>query len=186
MISLPLFLTLLRLILSPLLLPYLFSRYVPYKAAGYNRILMALFAALGVTDFFDGWLARRWGQTSLLGQLFDPLADKILITATLVSLVSLRMVPVYPVLIMLCRDLFITGLRELCLAHGVQIAVIYTAKLKTALQMLYVLWVLWNNEQVVPGYRLWAEQITLYSALACTLYSAYHYTRTALLYHVLP
>lgn len=98
-----------------------------------------LFALAACTDWLDGYVARRWDRTSAFGKQLDPLADKLLITVTLVMLIPLGWVPAWMVAVVLARELGITGIREIASLGGVPLAVTTLAKYKTALQMVAVL-----------------------------------------------
>jgi CDP-diacylglycerol--glycerol-3-phosphate 3-phosphatidyltransferase len=93
------------------------------------------YSAAAVTDFIDGYLARRMGLTSLLGKFLDPLADKLIVLATLVMMVELGHVPSLPVIIITGRELSITALRTIAISEGVVIAASRGGKDKTAVQM---------------------------------------------------
>jgi CDP-diacylglycerol---glycerol-3-phosphate 3-phosphatidyltransferase len=95
-----------------------------------------VYSAAAVTDFVDGYLARRMGLTSLLGKFLDPLADKLIVLATLVMMVELDHVPALPVLIIAGRELSITALRTIAISEGVVIAASRGGKDKTAVQMV--------------------------------------------------
>lgn len=94
------------------------------------------YSAAAVTDFIDGYLARRMGLTSLLGKFLDPLADKLIVLATLVMMVELGHVPAVPVLIIAGRELSITALRTIAISEGVVIGASRGGKDKTAVQMV--------------------------------------------------
>ncbi len=93
------------------------------------------YSAAAVTDFIDGYLARRMGLTSLLGKFLDPLADKLIVLATLVMMVELGHVSAVPVIIIAGRELSITALRTIAISEGVVIAASRGGKDKTAVQM---------------------------------------------------
>jgi CDP-diacylglycerol--glycerol-3-phosphate 3-phosphatidyltransferase len=91
----------------------------------------ALFCLAMTTDFFDGKLARRHGRSSALGSLLDPIADKVLVLATMVMLVGLRVVPAWMIAAIVVREVLITGLRQAAIERGVVIAARDLGKLKT-------------------------------------------------------
>ncbi len=98
-----------------------------------------LYAAAAVTDFFDGYLARAWSQQSALGRMLDPIADKLLVAAVLFMLVSDRTIAgitVLAAIIILCRELLVSGLREFLAGLEVSIPVSAVAKWKTTAQLL--------------------------------------------------
>lgn len=95
-----------------------------------------VYSAAAITDFVDGYLARRMGLTSLLGKYLDPLADKLIVLATLVMMVELHHVPAWPVILIASRELSVTALRTIAIGEGVVIAASRGGKDKTAVQMV--------------------------------------------------
>lgn len=104
-----------------------------------NFWAMIAYSCAAVTDFIDGWLARRLGLTSLLGKFLDPLADKLIVLATLVLMVELGHVPAWAVIVIAARELSVTALRTIAMSEGVVIAASRGGKDKTAVQMVAVL-----------------------------------------------
>jgi CDP-diacylglycerol---glycerol-3-phosphate 3-phosphatidyltransferase len=107
-----------------------------------NFWAMMLYSAAAVTDFIDGWLARRMGLISVLGKFLDPLADKLIVIATLIMTVALGRMPVWGVLaviIITARELSVTSLRTIAISEGVVIEASRGGKDKTAVQMVAVL-----------------------------------------------
>ncbi|MCG8555886.1 MAG: CDP-diacylglycerol--glycerol-3-phosphate 3-phosphatidyltransferase [Proteobacteria bacterium] len=98
-----------------------------------------LYSLAAVTDAVDGWLARRRGMTSILGQFLDPLADKLLVLAVLLVLVQLGRVPAWMTIIIVARELSVTTLRIIAMSEGVVIGALRGGKDKAALQMVAVL-----------------------------------------------
>ena len=113
MVTFPNFLTGLRIVLTPVFLALIFSD------SGFNKILALLvFTVASLTDFFDGWFARRDKTVSSLGRFMDPLADKLLVSSALISFVILGMVEAWLVGAMLIRDAVITSLRVYAIRKG--------------------------------------------------------------------
>jgi len=110
-----------------------------------NFWAMMTYAVAAVTDFVDGWLARRMGLTSLLGKFLDPLADKLIVLATLVMMVEQGHVPAWAVIVITARELSITALRTIAMSEGVVIAASRGGKDKTAVQMVAVLALILND-----------------------------------------
>ncbi len=133
-INLPNLLTFLRILLIPVVL-WLMAIGTPRA----NFWAMVVYAITAITDFLDGWLARRRGLISVLGKFLDPLADKLLVMAVLVFMVYLGHVPWWAVVIILARELSITSLRVIAMSEGVVIAAGQGGKDKTALQMVALL-----------------------------------------------
>ncbi|MBZ0121840.1 MAG: CDP-diacylglycerol--glycerol-3-phosphate 3-phosphatidyltransferase [Sandaracinaceae bacterium] len=133
-INLPNLLTFLRILLIPVVL-WLVDMGTP-QAGFWAAIVYGITA---ITDFLDGWLARRRNLISVLGKFLDPLADKLLVMALLVFLVHLGRVPTWVVIVILARELSITSLRVIAMSEGVVIAAGQGGKEKTALQMVALL-----------------------------------------------
>lgn len=114
--------------------------------------LLSLFVAAALTDFLDGYLARKWNATSALGTLLDPIADKLLVALMLVYLLTLKgAVLLVPVAIIILRELYISGLREFLASRQVTLPVSAGGKLKTATQMLAVIMLLTELVMNPPG-----------------------------------
>jgi CDP-diacylglycerol--glycerol-3-phosphate 3-phosphatidyltransferase len=132
--NLPNLLTMARIVVIPLVL-VLLDRGGPrdcYWAA-------LLFAGAAITDFLDGYLARRQNLVSVLGKFLDPLADKLIVMAALVWMVPMGRIAAWVVVLLLARDIGITGLRSIAASEGVVIAAGEGGKAKTALQMVGIL-----------------------------------------------
>lgn len=102
-------------------------------------IALGIYVICAVTDFFDGYLARSWDKTSSLGRFLDPIADKILVSVTIVLLVSTHKIcglNVIAALIILAREIFISGLREFLSEHNVRMPSTYFAQVKTTAQLI--------------------------------------------------
>lgn len=138
-LNLPNALTLSRIFVVPLLVAVLLT---PYSEdwLGVPRHLLAagLFLAASFTDFLDGHIARRRQQVSRLGQLLDPIADKLLISAALISLVENRLAPAWAVVIIIGRELAVSGLRSIAAADGLVIAASKMGKFKMGAQVLAI------------------------------------------------
>jgi CDP-diacylglycerol--glycerol-3-phosphate 3-phosphatidyltransferase len=140
---LPNLLTALRLVLSL----FVFFALVAVGRAGgleldarvaFARWAFAAFVVAAVTDFFDGWLARRYGVVSVAGTILDPIADKVLICAAILGLLALDITPAFliPAGLILFREFAVSALREVTAARGVKLAVTLLAKWKTTLQLV--------------------------------------------------
>ncbi|UEM19571.1 CDP-diacylglycerol--glycerol-3-phosphate 3-phosphatidyltransferase [Skermanella mucosa] len=132
--SLPNLLTLSRIIVIPIIIGLFFVRehWAAWTACG-------LFALAAITDYFDGYLARSWSQVSLVGKFLDPIADKLLVAAVLFMLVAvdkLSGISVLPAVVILLREVLVSGLREFLAGIRVGMPVSKLAKWKTAIQMV--------------------------------------------------
>ncbi len=182
-VNLPNFLTLLRIILIPV---FIVVFYLPAKWAYWVTTGIFVFACL--TDWLDGYLARRLHQESTFGAFLDPVADKLIVVGALILLVQSygTALLTIPALIIVSREIVISALRELMAQYGssAKVAVVYIGKLKTFLQMTAIAVLLsqphqmsWHNPIILVGY------ILLYIAAALTLWSmlVYLYAARAIL-----
>ncbi len=127
-------LTVSRIVVIPIILVLLF---VPYAWAAWLAVV--LFTAAGVTDWLDGYMARRDNEVTKIGQFLDPIADKLLVAAVILVLVSTGQIDgmtVFPALIILMREVAVSGLREFLAEIRVSVPVSRLAKWKTAIQMV--------------------------------------------------
>ncbi len=144
-------------------------------------VSVILFAAAAITDWFDGYFARRYHQISRLGRFLDPIADKLLVAAVLVMLVlngPLREWHVFAALIILAREILVSGLREFLAELLVGLPVSQLAKWKTAVQMLAIAFLLVGDAAgpIVTTIGLWL----IWAAALLTLITGYDYLRTGL------
>lgn len=102
-------------------------------------IALGLFCFAALTDFLDGYLARRWDVGSGMGRLLDPIADKMVVAASLIALVQTGHAPVWPTILIIFRELFVSGLREFLIERQVSLPVSTLAKYKTAIQLVAVI-----------------------------------------------
>lgn len=155
--QLPNWLTFLRLILIPVFVVVLIE---PSRGALNAAAIIFLFAA--ITDYADGMLARRYKAVTDFGKLFDPLADKILVMAALVMLVSLQddngapFIPAWMVVLILAREFWITGLRAFAAKDGTVVSAKSGGKVKSALQMISILMILLYDY----SFSLWGYRVT--------------------------
>lgn len=133
-LNLPNLLTMGRVAIIPLVL-WLLDRGTPRDCAWAAMV----YSAAAITDLLDGWLARRMNVVSVLGKFLDPLADKLLVMASLVWMVPMGRIPEWAVVLLLAREISVTGLRGIASSEGVVIAAGEGGKSKTALQMIGIL-----------------------------------------------
>lgn len=176
--SLPNLLTLSRIVVIPALVA---AFYLPGHLA--NWVTFALFVAAGITDYFDGALARRQGLTSAFGRFLDPVADKLLVAATILMLVAVDRLHdwhILPALVILCREIFVSGLREFLAELRVGMPVTKLAKWKTTAQIL-ALSVLLVGDALGPSLYLVEIGLgLLWLAAMLTLITGYDYLRAGL------
>lgn len=135
-----------------------------------------------VTDFFDGYFARKHGTVSVTGKLLDPLADKFIVNLTLVLLASMGEIHVLPVIIILAREFYIFGIRSLALDHGLVIAAGQGGKMKTMFQMFALPFFMLNQPTMMGLFNLdWDPRfwgyILIWGSILFSLASAYTYSK---------
>ncbi|MGI6357482.1 MAG: CDP-diacylglycerol--glycerol-3-phosphate 3-phosphatidyltransferase [Bacillota bacterium] len=132
--------TVARILLVPIFLFFLLQKiaYGPFIAAG-------IFIIAASTDGLDGYVARKRKEVTNLGKLLDPLADKLLITAALISLVESAVLPSWVAIVIISRELAVTGLRSVAAAEGIVVAASVLAKVKTIAQIVAVVGLMINN-----------------------------------------
>jgi cardiolipin synthase len=143
-----------------------------------------LFAAASITDFLDGYLARIWKQTSNIGKMLDPIADKLLVSSVLLLLAADGTIAgwsLWAAIIILCREILVSGLREYLAALKVSVPVTRIAKWKTTVQMLAIGFLLAGpaGEKVVP-YTTEIGIVMLWISALLTIYTGYDYFRAGL------
>lgn len=171
--NLPNVLTVARIILTAVFLFLIFQAGVLSKACA-----LVVFVLAAATDYFDGRIARKHGLITPFGQLMDPIADKILVFGAFLSFVQLGVVPAWIVIVMLGREVLITGLRLLAANRGQVVAAQSSGKHKTVLQLFCILSILsLLTVREIAGFEtfvptgFWIVNILLYVVLASTLYS---------------
>lgn len=132
-LNLPNLLTLARIFAVPVVVVLLLF---DSRAAG--MWAASIFGIAAVTDFIDGWLARKWQVETVLGKFLDPLADKLIVMAALIMLIPLDRVPAWAVFIIMAREMVITGLRSIASSEGIVIAASDLGKYKTIYQMVAI------------------------------------------------
>ena len=177
----PTALTWLRIILIPVFVSIYYISDDWLSPVMRNWIGMSVFALAAITDWFDGYLARRWGQTSAFGAFLDPVADKLMVAAALILLVELGRAEAYLAIIIIGREIAISALREWMaqLGKSRNVAVAFVGKVKTVAQMTALIaLLLWEN--VIPGISTPVlGTFALWVAAILTLWSMFHYLRLA-------
>lgn len=167
--NLPNSLTIIRIILIPIFVVILLVR-IPYG----DYIAALIFSVAALTDSLDGYLARKRREVTTLGVILDPLADKLLVTAALISLVELSRIPGWTAIVILGREFAVTGLRAIKAEQGIVIPASWMGKLKTISQIAAILLVILEKsfEQLFSfPLGLWM----LYLAVAITVLSGIQY-----------
>jgi CDP-diacylglycerol---glycerol-3-phosphate 3-phosphatidyltransferase len=166
-LNLPIALTLGRIFLVPLLVVVLLTKFEGRVIFGVQEEIVgaAIFGLASLTDWLDGYLARRRKQVTALGQLLDPIADKLLITAALVSLAQLDLAPAWMVVVILGREFAVTVLRSIGHARGIVIPASPLGKFKMASQVVAILLLILGKDHlqqffVLGKVALWVAVIT--------------------------
>jgi CDP-diacylglycerol--glycerol-3-phosphate 3-phosphatidyltransferase len=161
-------LTLIRLFGSLTILPVLLLYILPFNQLIFDVSVAAFFMFLALTDFFDGYYARKYEQITEFGRILDPIADKFLNIATLICLLSISKIGVWWVLILLAREIFIMSLRNIALQEGVVVPVLYLGKCKTLMQIVTLFVIILNPETFEYIYKPLATETIHISLLSVT------------------
>ena len=179
-LSLPNILTWGRILLIPLLIVVFYIPDGMLAFSGKNLTAALIFTLAAITDWLDGYLARRFNQTTRFGAFLDPVADKLMVTTALVILVWLDRVGIFVAAIIIGRELAISALREWMAIIGESrgVAVSYIGKLKTGAQMIaIILLFLFEPIYFIPTYIL--GTILVYIAVVLTVWSMFYYIKKA-------
>ncbi|MCI1192748.1 CDP-diacylglycerol--glycerol-3-phosphate 3-phosphatidyltransferase [Calidifontimicrobium sp. SYSU G02091] len=177
--TVPTLLTWARIVAIPLIVGVY---YLPLDTATRNVAATAMFVLFALTDWLDGWLARKLNQTSSFGAFLDPVADKFLVCAALLVLVHLQRVDALVALIIIGREIAISALREWMAQIGASrsVAVHLLGKLKTTAQMVAIPFLLYDGGLFgVIDTRLWGTAL-IWVAAVLTIWSMIYYLRKAL------
>ncbi len=176
-LTIPNLLTLSRIVMIPV---FVIIYYLPFK---WSPLLAAtIFALAGVTDWIDGYLARKWGQMTKLGAFLDPVADKLMVAVALVVLVEIHGNPLLtiPAMVIIGREITISALREWMAELGkrASVAVSYIGKVKTTVQMIAITGLIANAPDL-GNWVVWLAYLLLYAATVLTLWSMLLYLKAA-------
>jgi cardiolipin synthase len=180
-LNLPNLLTWLRIILIPLFVGIFYFKVSWVSAANQNLVATVIFTAAAITDWLDGWLARKLNQTSAFGAFLDPVADKLMVAAALITLVQLGRVDAIIALIIIGREITISALREWMaqIGAGKSVAVSFVGKVKTVSQMVAIPLLLYHDTiGAFDPQRIGTWLI--YVAALLTLISMAYYLKAAL------
>ena len=185
MLTLPNLLTLSRIFAVPILV-FLLWKPAPWDYA----ITFILYCVVGITDYFDGYLARAQGLTSKLGQFLDPIADKIMVASVIILLMASRKADgnppilqdfnIIPALIILLREMIVSGLREFLAELRVSMPVSHLAKWKTTLQLVALGALILGGSLPAEGWIHVVGLVSLWAAAGLTLITGYDYLRIGL------
>ncbi len=176
--NIPNSLTLLRIFFVPLLVAVLVTDQRTVELWGFSvanqHLALAIFLAAAATDLLDGYLARRWKQTTTVGTLLDPIADKLLVSAALISLVQIQVVPGWMAMLIIGREFAVTGLRGIAAASGYTIRASDLGKTKMLAQVIAIsMTMLSLHEGRISGYaRMWMWGVVFFGVVSAIQYFA--------------
>ena len=175
--NLPNSLTITRIFLVPLLVVVLLTEFEGRQILGVPKEIVgaAIFALASVTDWLDGYLARRRKQVTALGQVMDPLADKLLTIAALLSLVQMDLAPAWMVWIIIGRELAVTALRNIAYVRGVVVPASPLGKIKMVALVVAILALILGHDHLQQFFVI--GEVALWAAVIAALVSAADYFR---------
>jgi CDP-diacylglycerol--glycerol-3-phosphate 3-phosphatidyltransferase len=168
-LSLPNGLTIIRILAIPIILILLFS-----SGRIYQLITAFFFLLVAVTDTLDGYLARRHGMVTTLGKFLDPLADKLLVVTALIALIPARGIPFWMVIVIVGREIAVTGLRGIAVSQGIVIAASHLGKYKTVFEVAAITFLILNSEYLSINFYL-VGMVLLWIALTMAVISGIDY-----------
>lgn len=182
--NLPNMLTYARILAVPLIVLCFYMEGRVRPTDWWRWVAVGIFVVASITDYFDGYIARIWEQTSNIGKMLDPIADKLLVSAALLLLAYDRTIDkwtLWAAIIILCREILVSGLREYLAALKVSVPVSQLAKWKTAMQLVAIGFLLAGpaGDQVLP-YTTEIGVALLWVSAIVTLYTGYDYFRAGL------
>lgn len=161
-------LTIARMIIVPFLIIFLLTG---WGGEANRYISLTLFVVASVTDWFDGYLARKNNLVTNFGKFMDPLADKLLVCSAMICMIDLKRLPAWFVIIIIAREFIISGFRLIAAENGIVIAANYWGKFKTASQMIMIILLILHFD----GIFVILEQIFIWLSLALTIISLITY-----------
>ncbi len=175
--NLPNALTLSRIFLVPLLVVVLLTRFEGRLVLGVRKELVAaaIFGVASLTDWLDGYLARRRQQVTPLGQMMDPLADKLLTSAAFISLVQMELAPAWIIAVIIGRELAVTALRSIGYSRGISMPASQLGKVKMVAEVVAILGLILGQDRLRPFYLIGTA--ALWVALVTAVISGVEYYR---------
>ena len=159
-----------------ILVPFLVVFMLTGWGGEYNRyISFVIFAAASITDWFDGYLARKNNLVTNFGKFMDPLADKLLVCSAMICMIELGRLPAWIVIVIIAREFIISGFRLIAAENGVVIAANYWGKFKTVSQMVMIILLILNVGEIYGGFWDILTQIFIWLSVALTVISLVTY-----------
>ncbi len=170
-INLPNLLTAFRIFLVPLIVVILLTEFSFEKWFFFNReeLAVGIFVLASVTDLLDGYLARKRKQVTTLGQLLDPIADKLLVSSVLISLVEMHRVAAWLVVIIIGREFMVTGFRMIAAVHQVSIPAGVLGKWKMVVEVFAICFIIWGNQRDWEWLRLTGNGLLYFVAFIAVI-----------------
>jgi CDP-diacylglycerol--glycerol-3-phosphate 3-phosphatidyltransferase len=165
-----------RIFVVPLLVAALVTDSRTIQLAGWSvaneQVALAIFLLAAATDFLDGYLARRWKQTTTVGTLLDPIADKLLISSALVSLVQVHVIPGWMAILVISREFAVTGLRSIAAASGITIKASDLGKTKMLAQVIATSMLMLgiHNQEIRPYAMYWMWGVVIVGVVSAVQY----------------
>jgi CDP-diacylglycerol---glycerol-3-phosphate 3-phosphatidyltransferase len=183
-LTLPNLLTYARIVAVPIVVACMYWSDILQGGQWLRWLALVIFIAAGITDFFDGYFARIWGQQSNFGRMLDPIADKLLVASCLLMLAAndtIKGWSLWAAIVILCREILVSGLREYLAELNVRVQVTWLAKWKTTLQLIAVGFLILGDvgDAIVPVVTPIGLSLLWLSALL-TLYTGWDYFRAGL------
>jgi CDP-diacylglycerol--glycerol-3-phosphate 3-phosphatidyltransferase len=168
-LSLPNGLTIIRVLAIPVILLLLFS-----TGRTYQFLTAVFFLLVAITDTLDGYIARRRGMVTTLGKFLDPLADKLLIVTALIALIPARGIPLWMVLVVVGREIAVTGMRGIAASQGIVIPASNLGKHKTVFETIAIFFLILNGEYFLINFHP-VGMVFLWIALILAVFSGVDY-----------
>jgi cardiolipin synthase len=183
-LALPNILTYGRIVAVPVVVGCMFYQNILHGSLWLRWVALAVFIAAAISDFLDGYFARIWAQQSSLGRMLDPIADKLLVASCLLMLAAESTIhgwALFAAVVILCREILVSGLREYLAELRVSVPVTRLAKWKTTLQLVAVGFLIAGEagDAIVPGVTEVGITLLWFSALL-TLYTGWDYLQAGL------
>ncbi|WP_347938299.1 CDP-diacylglycerol--glycerol-3-phosphate 3-phosphatidyltransferase [Mycoplasma feriruminatoris] len=179
-INLPNILTTIRIVLVPVIIVLLLvDHYMNDEFfTNFSRVCWyisgAIFIIASLTDFLDGWIARKYNLVTNFGKFFDPIADKLLVNATLILFSSLGVLPIWMTVVLILRDIFVDFIRMILSSKGITLAAGMGGKLKTTFQMIGLSILFFINLKIFNWDEFdWQNQLVLFPMYVATFFSIY-------------
>ena len=180
-LALPNILTYSRIVAVPVVVGCIYAQSILEQPLWLRWVALAIFIAAGVTDFFDGYYARIWGQQSAFGMMLDPIADKLLVSSCLLMLAADGIIhgwTLWAAIVILCREILVSGLREYLAGLRVSVPVTRLAKWKTTLQLVAIGFLIAGEAgELVMPFTIQIGLALLWISALFTLYTGWDYFR---------